>query len=159
MDSLRPPGGSRFLDRDLTRDPGRTLITVPIPDFLAQAGTAIDWPGFVSRIQELNGIRSGDILIVMDANKGFLTEPWPIEDADDKILGGWHGGPTRGESEVPLMINFNYDGKGQQRNGFLNEAVTDVLDAPANSPRGNRHLTHVVVEIMSRNRTSQGAGQ
>ena len=76
---------------------------VTIAEFLATRGLSEAWPHFEDRLEELNDRqdgRCGDIIIVMDAANGFLTvlnrDGWP----------GWHGGPTRGESEVPLLFNF-----------------------------------------------------
>jgi hypothetical protein len=61
-------------------------------------------PAFKQRIAELNhkhpdGSRSGYVLTIVDGVAGYLTV-----NNGHEIFPGWHGGPTRSESEVPLFI-------------------------------------------------------
>ncbi len=67
-----------------------------------------DWPEFEERIKEfndknLNGSRSGDIIVFTDGRHGYMS----ILDGDE--LNGWHGGATVSESYVPLMFNIAGD--------------------------------------------------
>jgi hypothetical protein len=89
---------------------------------------------------------------VTDAKKGLLTEPCPYDDRPRHELGGWHGGPTRGESEVPLMFNFNYEDMKQQQAQFVSTAITQALAEIGAGVRMNRHLTPIVVKIIENNR-------
>ena len=70
----------------------------------AVAPDTTHWPAFKQRIAELNhknatGSRSGDVLIVLDGERGYLTV-----NNQHEVYPGWHGGPTESESFVPLMF-------------------------------------------------------
>lgn len=88
--------------------PGFAVTYAPIANFIAAraaAGRPVNWPAFVARMDERNhkhltGSRSGDIIIVMDGQQGYLTVNQHEPD------NGWHGGPTRAESYVPLLVNM-----------------------------------------------------
>ncbi len=64
-----------------------------------------EWPAFAERIEEMNdqniqGSRTGDIVIFTDGQAGYLTI------TEGEGLNGWHGGATKSESNVALMFNF-----------------------------------------------------
>jgi predicted AlkP superfamily pyrophosphatase or phosphodiesterase len=131
---------------------GNAFVPASIDTFLAdvaQQGQQLDWPDFKRRMEELNeksnlpagsGSRSGDIILVMDCKNGYLTEP------DDKeILPGWHGGPTKAESEVPLIFNFAYGSASADNQGIITTAIKSV-------PSFDRDLTPVLVEIVRQSR-------
>jgi hypothetical protein len=71
----------------------------------AAAGNPVNWPAFAERMDESNhknvaGSRTGDIIVIMDAEHGYLT----VNRND--AFNGWHGGPTEGESYVPLLLGM-----------------------------------------------------
>ncbi|HUU69018.1 MAG TPA: hypothetical protein VM186_05810 [Planctomycetota bacterium] len=88
--------------RDL-RPHERLQELASVDDFIT-AGR-VNWPDFEERLEELNhkythGSRTGDIVIIMNGKQGYLG----VTEADQ--LNGWHGGPTRAESNVPLMFSM-----------------------------------------------------
>lgn len=61
-----------------------------------------NWPKFKERMEEMNdkninGSRTGDIIIIMNDQDGYFT----VNLGDN--MNGWHGGPSKAESEVPMM--------------------------------------------------------
>jgi predicted AlkP superfamily pyrophosphatase or phosphodiesterase len=67
----------------------------------ALANVGFNWPSFEARMQEMNGDRSGDIIVITDGREGYLT----LDNTGESFI-GWHGGPTKSESEVPLMLSM-----------------------------------------------------
>ena len=64
-----------------------------------------DWPEFIQRMNEMNdknpgGSRTGDIVFFTDGYTGYMS----INNGDE--LNGWHGGPSRSESYIPLFFNI-----------------------------------------------------
>ena len=64
-----------------------------------------NWPKFKERMEEMNdkninGSRTGDIIIIMNDHAGHLT----VNMGDN--MNGWHGGPSAAESEVPMMFSI-----------------------------------------------------
>lgn len=90
--------------------------------------------------QELIGSRSGDIIILPDMKSGYATF------VPGDALHGWHGGPSKEESEVPLM--FNTAPRVRQ------DRLMQVFDAtvPAAPGRRNSHLTPMVEAILKEHR-------
>jgi len=85
----------------------------------------------------------------MNGEEGYLT----VNSADG--FNGWHGGPTRAESEVPLMVNMpgpavraaNGGNPAFVPGGFT-EAVNDVL--PEDGHLRNWHLSAILRQIVSK---------
>jgi hypothetical protein len=80
------------------------VVLGTVDEFLTAAGHHTDWPAFAQRLAEMNhknagGSRSGDVVTVLDGQAGYLTVNNTAE-----IYPGWHGGPTRSESLVPLFF-------------------------------------------------------
>ena len=76
-----------------------------VTEFLLESH--VDWPDFEQRLIEMNhknpdGSRSGDIVVMLNGTDGYLA----INCGEDDEQNGWHGGPTRAESEVPLMYRI-----------------------------------------------------
>lgn len=70
-------------------------------DLKAAGGGPLYWPSFQERLEEMNDIRSGDVIVIMDGREGYLA----LDNPGDSYR-GWHGGPTRSESYVPLMFSM-----------------------------------------------------
>lgn len=116
----------------------------------------MEWPAFKERLDEMNhknpnGSRSGDIVLIMDGSKGYLTVN-NSQDAHD----GWHGGPTVAESHVPMIFAMPgdafVDSEGapqippELRSGF-NKGVT-AAGIKADGHLRNWHLTPILNKIM-----------
>ena len=81
----------------------------PVGDYVAVRGLNTAWPQFEARLndemddrggQPGGSSRSGDIILIMNGAEGYATTPhWGAHPAS-------HGGPTKAESEVPLMFDF-----------------------------------------------------
>jgi hypothetical protein len=133
-----------------------------IADFIAASGkTADKWPALKERINELNhkdlnGSRSGDIITILNGEQGHLTVNHSHE-----IYAGWHGGPTRSESEVPLL--FSLLGNAYTTDGGESELIPkafsdgyqdgrDASKIKADGYLRNWHLTHVLKKILKQYR-------
>ena len=68
---------------------------------LTKIGGGFYWPAFKERMEELNSIRSGDVVVVSDGREGYL-----LLDNEGDSYRGWHGGPTVSESYVPLFFSM-----------------------------------------------------
>lgn len=76
----------------------------PISEFLAakrSAEPSLKWPSFELRLEQMNSMRSGDVIVVTDGREGYMT----LDNAGESFR-GWHGGPTESESYVPLMFSM-----------------------------------------------------
>lgn len=70
-------------------------------DLKEDGGGPLCWPSFQERLEEMNDIRSGDVIVITDGREGYLA----LDNPGDSYR-GWHGGPTRSESYVPLMFSM-----------------------------------------------------
>ena len=129
-------------------------------DALQQKGiTNFDWPEFEKRLDEMNhknpsGSRSGDIVMIMDGRKGYLTV-----NLESDAFDGWHGGPTVSESDVPLMFSMPgaafvdsggnaIDAPSQLLSGFT--AGVEATGVSPDSQLRNWHLAPILKEIITR---------
>jgi len=129
-----------------------------IDEFIAVSGKGpTQWPAFKERIAELNhknyfGSRSGDVITVLNGEQGHLSV-----NNTGEVYAGWHGGPTRSESEVPLFFAV-------LGNGFTDSQGRTLLQPPelisgynkgkqASNIKGdgylrNWHLAHVLKKVI-----------
>jgi hypothetical protein len=136
-----------------------------IDEFLTASQHAQDWPAFKQRLAEmnhknLNGSRSGDVVTILDGKAGYLTVNHSHE-----VFPGWHGGPTRSESLVPLLFGMpgqhfvNPDGSSiPHPNEFvtgygkgLNDPIVDATVSNFGGGDGfarNWQLAHILKMIM-----------
>jgi hypothetical protein len=99
------------------------------------------WPRFMDRIRDMNDARSGDIVLVMNVEDGFLAVDKDERRMNDAhyALPGWHGGPTAGEGWVPLIFGMS----AEVDSSFVRKAV------PASPlPMWNYQLTPFVGKIV-----------
>jgi hypothetical protein len=87
-----------------------------------------------------NGSRTGDIVFFTDGYNGYLS----VNNTEG--LNGWHGGPSRSESFVPLF--FNIPGRVVKKD-FIQKAVTDAWGEVQGQGRSFRNwdLGKVLVKI------------
>ena len=121
--------------------------------------SSFDWPEFERRLEESNhnggtaehGSRTGDIVLVMNGAQGFMA----VLHGED-MLKGWHGGPEKAESEVPLM--FSMPGpdllvpSDTKEPPFVLQAYNAVTQGAGWVPR-NWRMGSVINEIVSQVRT------
>ncbi len=84
-----------------------TTVAIAEADLNFGSDGKMKWVDVKQRIEEMNdktatGSRSGDIMMLTDSDEGAYFTP----DEEDEVLTGWHGGPTKTESEVPMMWYF-----------------------------------------------------
>ena len=124
---------------------GGEPIYLPLENFVEARGVAQRWPEFTQRVNgELNDRvhgRSGDILLVMDVEAGFLT----VYQKDG--FPGWHGGPTKAEGEVPLIFNFLGTANTAVDNTFVQNGLDIALSLNGGRLR-NWLLTPAIVEMV-----------
>ena len=122
----------------LTKDASGAIVRLPIAALMAATNANEKWPMFEARIKEMNAQeRSGDIVLIMNGEAGFLT----VLHGDG--LNGWHGGPSKYESQVPLLFNF----LGEDRT-FLKNALPKLNPGALR----NWHLTPALVNIVKATR-------
>jgi hypothetical protein len=121
------------------------IVLGTIDEFLAArtvAGNPVIWPEFAERLDEMNhknaaGSRTGDIVVIMNAEDGYMA----VNHGED-MLDGWHGGPTEGESWVPLMFNMPgpaiIPAQGKSNPAFLHQAYAQA--AAELQPNGSLHV-------------------
>lgn len=129
-----------------------------VDEFISASQKGPDqWPALKERIDELNhkyafGSRTGDIITILNGEEGHLTV-----NNKGEVYAGWHGGPTRSESEVPLFFallgdDFSNDSgeavaiPEELRAGYLNGV--SASNVKADGYLRNWHLTHVLKKIL-----------
>ena len=89
------------------------------------------WAEFEERLDEMNhknatGSRTGDIIVIMNAEDGYMA----VNHGGD-MLNGWHGGPTEGESYVPMMFNMPGEGiipaQGKTNPAFVQDSLDEHI--------------------------------
>lgn len=135
-----------------------SLVLGSIDEFISVSQKGPDqWPALKERINELNhknatGSRSGDVITILNGEQGHLTV-----NNTGEIYAGWHGGPTKSESDVPLFFallgNDFTDEAGKAvaiPNDFKEGYDTGVVDAgvAADGYLRNWHLANVLKKIL-----------
>jgi predicted AlkP superfamily pyrophosphatase or phosphodiesterase len=125
--------------------PDKTLVE--LSSLEAVASRHSDWTDFPRRIRALDdkigntpsGTRCGDIIIIPDTKAGYNA----VHEGD--AYPGWHGGPSKADSRVPLAIAseaLSIDG--------ANQVLRDVIDASMTSRAGvhqNQDTTRMILKI------------
>ena len=75
---------------------------------------SFNWPSFEQRLKEMNGVRSGDIVVLTDGREGYMT----LDNEAESFI-GWHGGATESESLVPLFLSM-------PGTAFVNESGEEI---------------------------------
>jgi len=106
-----------------------------------------NWPDFAQRLDELNhkyanGSRTGDIVIVMNGKQGYLG----VTKQDQ--LNGWHGGPTRAESDVPLMFGMPGPDLLPETSDKLDAAYHQIAKRPNSSYYRNWQMGEILLNML-----------
>ncbi len=117
-----------------------------IDDFLETARLEKAWLDFKARVEEMNdkninGSRSGDILIFMNGPGGYLT----VAVGDE--FNGWHGGPTVSETKVPLLFNLPSPVITEKSKEILQKVVKTAQTKAKTRVLRNWHMSAVLEEV------------
>jgi hypothetical protein len=134
--------------RNVFDDQGVEVHQLVSLEIIAQ--THYDWVDFPRRIRALDdkigstpgGTRCGDIILVPDTKAGYVA----VHEGD--AFPGWHGGPTKADSMIPLAIGceaLSVDGS----NTFLRTLIEDSRDQNAGTSQ-NEDMTRMVMGIFQK---------
>jgi hypothetical protein len=107
-----------------------------------------NWVDFARRIRNLDdkvgsnpaGTRCGDIILIADTEAGYNA----VHEGD--AYPGWHGGPTKADSEVPLVVAseaLSVEGGNQA----LRQAIANGR-SPGVSQSQNQDITRIIIKLM-----------
>ena len=132
-------------------DPKNPLNGIPLPGNMGPVATdpELAWRDAGWRLDgEMNDKatgRSGDIVLLMNTNRGAVC----VVESD--ILPGWHGAPTKAESEVPML--WHYSG-GAGIDADHRSDLLEIVQAQINAAKGSgalrtRHFKDALLATLS----------
>jgi len=162
---IKVGGGNNFLEslqwvKKVDEVPPHAVTTGTIQDFILERGRVgwpADWPEFEKRLAEMNhndlqtaasGSRTGDIVLVLDGALGYMA----VTHGED-MLNGWHGGPERAESLVPLMFSMPGPDLVRSSVGFIDSVYTTKASALGQDLR-NWHMGEILTGIANQVRST-----
>ena len=93
--------------------------------------------------EKVAGSRTGDIVLLFDIEKDFIT----VNDDKEEELNGWHGSPTMAESRTPFIIGFSSLEQRRKENAILENVINQAVPVDGQGIP-NKQVTPTVVDIM-----------